>query len=295
MKIGYFGDGIWAHNAFKKIVADKSMEIVFVVLRFETQDEVLRKLAAEQEIPVLVHPNINSAEFKQMIMEFKADLFISMSFNQIFKQELIEMPLLKTINCHAGKLPFYRGRNILNWALINDEKEFGITVHYMDTGIDTGDIILQKTFPICDTDTYGTLLKKAHEECADILYEAVQQIAEGTAHIIKQRDIDEIGMYCGAREPGDEMINWNQTSRQIYNFIRALASPGPLATTFVRGQEVKISRAEMISGACKYINTVGQVVGKDGTDLIVKTADTTIKVTEYSCDMKIRIGDRLGV
>jgi methionyl-tRNA formyltransferase len=65
-----------------------------------------------------------------------------MSFNQIFKSEIINLPRLKTINCHAGKLPFYRSRNILNWVLINDEKEFGITVHYVDEGIDTGDIIL---------------------------------------------------------------------------------------------------------------------------------------------------------
>ena len=63
------------------------------------------------------------------------------------------------------KLPFYKGRNILNWVLINDEKEFGITVHYVDEGIDTGDIILQETFPIIDSDDYSTLLDKAYEEC----------------------------------------------------------------------------------------------------------------------------------
>ena len=80
-----------------------------------------------------------------------------MSFNQIFKREMIDLPKYGTINCHAGKLPFYRGRNILNWALINDEKEFGITVHYMDEGIDTGDIIVQRTYPIGEEDDYGIL------------------------------------------------------------------------------------------------------------------------------------------
>ena len=77
-----------------------------------------------------------------------------MSFDQIFKEEIINIPPLKIINCHAGKLPFYRGRNILNWALINDEKEFGITVHYVDFGIDTGDSILQKNYEITDDDDY---------------------------------------------------------------------------------------------------------------------------------------------
>ena len=89
-----------------------------------------------------------------------------MSFNQIFKKEIINLPLLKTINCHAGKLPFYRGRNILNWVLINDEKEFGVTVHYMDEGIDTGDIIMQDSFSISGLDDYSTLLLRSYEACA---------------------------------------------------------------------------------------------------------------------------------
>lgn len=66
------------------------------------------------------------------------------------------------INCHAGKSPLYRGRNILNRALINDEKEFGITVHYVDEGIDTGDIILQRVYEITDEENYATLLDRAH-------------------------------------------------------------------------------------------------------------------------------------
>ena len=84
-----------------------------------------------------------------------------MSFNQIFKQSIISLPELGIISCHAGKLLLYRGRNVLNWVLINDEKEFGITVHYIDEGIDTGDIIIQKSFQIKDTDTYKSLLEKA--------------------------------------------------------------------------------------------------------------------------------------
>ena len=75
-----------------------------------------------------------------------------MSFDQIFKNEIINAINNNIINCHAGKLPFYRGRNILNWVLINDEKKFGITVHYIDEKIDCGDIILQRLFKITDQD-----------------------------------------------------------------------------------------------------------------------------------------------
>ena len=294
MKIGYFGDGIWAHEALKKIIQDQTLEIVFVVLRYDSQDVVLRELAEERHIPVLVHPNINSHDFKYIVEKYEADLFVSMSFNQIFGSELLNYPPLKTINCHAGKLPFYRGRNILNWVLINDETEFGITVHYMDVGIDTGDIILQRTFPISDQDDYRTLLEKAHVECGKILFDAIKQIENGTVHVIKQKDIDEIGIYCGVRKPGDEIINWSQNSRRIFNFVRAITTPGPCATTFIHSQEVKIIKVELVQGARKYINTPGQIVGRDGDNLIVKTGDTIIKIVDYECNATLHIGDRLG-
>ena len=84
----------------------------------------------------------------------------------------------KIINCHAGKLPFYRGRNILNWALINDENEFGITVHYVDEGIDTGPIITQGLVEIDDNDTEESLIQKIHQKEHEILPKAIQLISE---------------------------------------------------------------------------------------------------------------------
>lgn len=219
MRIGYFGDGPWAHKAFDRIVNDHSIEIAFVMVRFDKQDTVLMQLARENNIALELCQNINSHEFIERVKEYQVDLFVSMSFNQIFKREIIDLPKYKTINCHAGKLPFYRGRNILNWALINDEKEFGITVHYMDEGIDTGDIILQETYPITDDDNYGTLLARAYDGCADVLYRAIKMIQSDEVKRIKQSDIDPVGMYCGMRMPGDEIINWDQTSRELFNFI----------------------------------------------------------------------------
>src|SRR5690606_11568598 len=115
-----------------------------------------------------------------------------------------------TINCHAGKLPYYRGRNILNWVLINDENEFGITVHYIDDGIDTGDLILQETFPITDNDNYKTLLEVAYVECGNLLYKAINKIQEGNVKPVSQSTIHSVGFYCGIRRQGDEIINWNQ-------------------------------------------------------------------------------------
>src|SRR5436190_6827675 len=160
MKIGYFADGPWSHNAFELIAADSSLDIRFIVPRKDSQDGVLSAHAKQHRIDYLENVSVNSADFYDKAQSYHCDLFVSMSYNQIFKQRIALMPTLGTINCHAGKLPFYRGRNILNWVLINDEKEFGITVHYIDNTIDTGDIILQRVFGISDEDDYNSLLRR---------------------------------------------------------------------------------------------------------------------------------------
>ena len=293
MKIGYFADGPWAHEAFKKIIEDETIEIKFITVRFDTKDSVLIEFAKKYNIPLEISENINSREFIERIKQYDVDLFVSMSFNQIFKSEMINLPPYKTINCHAGKLPFYRGRNILNWVLINDEKEFGITVHYIDEGIDTGDIILQKVYDITDEDNYGTLLERAYTGCAEILYEAMKLIQKGEAPRIKQSEIDKVGMYCGMRQVGDEIIDWKQTSREIFNFIRALSNPGPQAVSWINGEKIRINQARMVPGAHQYKNIEGQVIGKSEQGFYVKTADTMLEITEFTYKNKIRIGDRL--
>lgn len=170
---------MWARKAFEKIISDDSLEIVFVAVRYQKPDAVLMKMSEEYQVPVELCRNINTKEFVDKVKQYQADLFVSMSFDQIFKKDIIEIPPLKTISCHAGRLPFYRGRNVLNWVLINDEKEFGITVHYVDEGIDTGDIILQRTYPITDEDDYKSLLEQAYTGCAEILYDALKIIQNG--------------------------------------------------------------------------------------------------------------------
>lgn len=293
IKVGFFADGKWAHNSFKALNKDPYINISFVCVRNDTNDEILRDLAMENKIDYLKHPNINSHEFLNIIQNYNCDLFISMSFNQIFKSKILSLPKLGIINCHAGKLPYYRGRNILNWVLINDEKEFGITAHYVDLGIDTGDIILQKTFPITDQDNYGTLLEIAYLECANVLYEAVKLVSKGIQKTIAQPKIHPIGFYCGIRKDGDEVINWNQTSREIFNFVRAICKPGPQARTKLCNKAMKINEVKLIEHSLEYKGIPGQIIGKSNGMPIVKTLDTSIIISDYEYEGSLKVGDRL--
>jgi len=293
LNIGYFADGPWGHEAFKKIVKDNEIKISFICGRYGSMDDTLKKFAKEYNIDYLETKNVNSEEFIRTIKRYNADLFVSMSFDQIFKKEIINLPKYKIINCHAGKLPFYRGRNVLNWVLINDEKEFGITVHYVDEGIDTGDIILQRTFEITDEDNYKTFLERASLECANILYDAICMFKNGYVKGKKQSEIHPVGFYCPRRKEGDEILDWNQTSREIFNFVRAICKPGPMARSFLKGREMKINKVELVENAPIYKGIVGAILKKEeGGIFWVKTKDSFVRVVEYEYDGDIKVGDR---
>lgn len=295
LSIGYFADGPWSHKAFEKLINDKDIEIKFICVRYDTKDLTLKSYCEKYQIDYIKHKNVNSQEFVSKVRTYNCDLFVSMSFNQIFKSELINLPKYKTINCHAGKLPFYRGRNILNWALINDEKSFGITVHYIDEGIDTGDIILQREFPITDEDNYNTLLETSYTQCANILYDSIVLFKENRVKRVRQKDISPIGFYCTQRKIGDEILDWNQKSREIFNFVRAISYPGPKARAFINGLEMKINKVEYIKDAPNYKCITGAVLNKSNNSFLVKTADSFINVLEYDYEGNFKVGDRFEI
>ena len=278
MRVGYFGDGKWSHAALERIVLMPGIDVAFIVGRYRTPDKVLRETAKRLGIPFLTSADVNSREFMEQVSAYAPDLNVSMSFDQIFRPRLISAAPMGFINCHAGALPFYRGRNILNWALINGASSFGVTVHYVDEGIDTGDIILQRHIAIADDDDYASLLTKAVEACAELLPEAMMLLMQGTAPRIPQASIHPVGFYCGIRQAGDEVVDWNSSSRELHNFVRALVSPGPGARTFHNGREISILATGIIQDAPNYKDCPGRVVGCNAAGVVVKTADSTLLI-----------------
>ena len=294
LNIGFFADGKWAHKALSLFLNDKNINISFICPRFKSPDKFLLKQALDQEIDLIKHPNINDSAFVEKLLSYRCDLFISMSFDQIFKKTILNIPNCGTINCHASKLPFYRGRNNLNWVLINGEKDFGITVHYVDEGIDTGDIILQKIFPINDNDNYSTLLELSFKECPILLYQSVILIREQKVKSIKQDSICSKGSYCKRRKEGDEFINWDKNTRDLFNFVRGITFPGPCATSFVNKKLIKIINSE-IPKFNKFDNGIpGEIIDLCKDYFIVKTKDGGLKVTKWDCPVKLILGDKLN-
>lgn len=306
MRIGYFADGAWAHLALERLLSEPNLEIVFIVPRYDMQDPVLRQYAEKLGVPFIAHPDVNSTEFIESVKLYEADLFISMSFNQILKRSIIDLSPKGFINCHAGALPYYRGRNILNWALINGEDKFGVTVHYVDDGIDTGDIIEQEFVEITPTDTYGSVLEKAIELCAATLIKSVRVIVGNEAGRTPQSSIHPVGFYCGMRRIGDEWMDWQWSSKRLHDFIRGISLPGPCARTMCAGNPLAVIQSEMIEDAPDYLCTPGEVVGRNTRGAVIKTADNTLLITRVA-DVsgegellnrripEFRIGTRLGL
>jgi methionyl-tRNA formyltransferase len=282
MKIGFFGDGPWAERALLPLAEDPRYTIVFVTVRASRPDKKLISLAESRGIPVLCPASVNSDESLAAIGKFAADLHVSMSYDQILREKVLSLPAHGTLNCHAGALPFYRGRNPLTWAIINGEAEFGVTVHWVDLGIDTGDIVVQIKVPILPSDTYATLLSSAEDLCADALVNAVSDVYEKKDQRIAQATIDPVGMYCCRRREGDEEIDWTSGTTQIERFIRALVPPGPGARTTWKDAPYAILSAETIHQAKPYIGAAGEVIGRDNGGILVKSGDTFVRLTRWA-------------
>jgi methionyl-tRNA formyltransferase len=249
--IGFFGDDVWAHKALYYILEDRSINIDFICGRFLTKDKKLKKIAKKNKIKFFKLKNVNDIKFINLIKKKKIDLFVSMSYDQIFKKKTIKAFSNKIINCHAGKLPFYRGRNILNWALINGEKSFGITTHFINEKIDSGKIIIQKTFKIHKTDDYKSLLIKSHIECAKIIYKTIKKIQNNNYKAITQKKISKKISYYRKRVKGDEIIDLKQESHHIENFVKALVAPGPFARINLKNNQIYVKKVSTLNKKIK--------------------------------------------
>ena len=301
LSIAYFGDGLWAAKCLEQLL-DEGHQVLAVILRRKPSDNTLAELTSNIGIPVRAPDRVNAPEFVNWVRSLRPDLNISMSYDQILRRPIIESAPLGFINCHAGKLPYYRGRNVINWAIINNEQEIGLTIHYMDEGVDTGDIILQRVLPISWDDTYGTVLEKVQEALPGLLAEAVKLIEKNEVHRQPQAHLE--GTYFSTRIPGDEWIDWHDTSLNIYNKIRAITHPGPGVRTVLGDRTLIIWRARYDPSWPKYIATPGEVVGVvPGQGVKVKTGDSTLilKRVQFEGEDELeqlpnfRIGTRFGI
>ncbi len=256
-------------------------------------ESAVKKYAVEHNIPVLQPVKLKDPEFLEALKAWNADLFVVVAFRML-PEEVWSMPKLGTFNLHAALLPQYRGAAPINWAVINGEQMTGVTTFMIDKNIDTGNIILREDCRIKETDTAGDVHDKLMAMGAGLVVETVEGILQGNAELRVQKSfIQGSEVLKPAPKLTKELchIDWNDSTKNIYNLIRGL-SPYPTAyTELVSGDgnpvQLKIFSAEKM--ALESPATPGTVLSDGKNYLAVATADGAISIKDLQLAGKKRM------
>lgn len=279
MKIVFWVKGQRGTSCLKKVL-DSKHAVNLMVLQPQQNKHwytEARNLAQKHGIPVMEPVDPNGSEAEKFLKSHEPDLCVLAGYGKILKKNIINIPKLMCINLHGGKLPEYRGSSPMNWALINGETSFGISIIRVDSGVDTGDVLLDRVFPIDQDATIRDLHKKANEAFPEMLMDVLKQIEDGTYALKKQAD-SKAG-YFPPRFPDDGLIIWDMlTAEQIHNRIRALTEPYPCAFTYFNGRKVKLISSEMQN--MSFYGEPGRIYLKTGGKLLICASDKCLWITE---------------
>lgn len=244
----------------------------------------IKKKAIELGLNVYQPDNINSEESLNKIKAIKPDLIVVAAFGQILKKDLLAIPKYGCINIHASLLPKYRGAAPINWAIINGERESGITIMEMEEGLDTGDIIAQKALPILQEDDSSTLHDKLSILGSELLIETIADIISGKAVRVPQ--CHDKSSYASMIFKETGKIDWTKNGREILDLIRGVR-PWPGAYTRYKGEVMKIYKLDIIDKCDK--TQAGQIFKVNKEGIFVNTGDSTAIIKELQFPNKRRM------
>ena len=213
------------------------------------QESAVKKYAVENNIQVLQPEKLRNNEFLNELRSLQADLQVVVAFRML-PEAVWNMPSLGTINVHGSLLPRYRGAAPINWAIINGEKETGVTTFKLKHEIDTGDILLQEVIPIGENETAGELHDKMKDVGAALLVRTIKGLIDGSLKETPQSELSKNDGSATSELPHAPKIftdtckiDWNKTVDEIHNLVRGL-SPFPGAFSYLDGKMLKIYKSE---------------------------------------------------
>lgn len=252
-------------------------------------ESAVKKYALEKNLKILQPQKLKAPDFIENLTKLKADVQVVVAFRML-PEVVWNMPPLGTINLHGSLLPQYRGAAPINWAIINGEKETGVTTFKLQQEIDTGNILLQEKIEISEDETAGTLHDKMMNVGADVLLKTIQQLEKGNLAEYSQNSLPAISSIPLRAAPKIFTetceINWDQTAENVYNFIRGL-SPYPTAFTYLDGKKIKVFSA--IKDTDKIETTPGARETDYKTYLKFAARDGFISLKEIQLEGKKRM------
>jgi len=203
----------------------------------------VKKTAISLGYEVIQPASIKTDNFIETIQKHEPDIFVVIAYGHILTKNILEMPRIGSINIHASLLPKYRGPAPIQWAIINREKETGVTTMSMDEGLDTGDILLSAKLELAPDDTSATLHSRLATLGADLLIKTIKDIEVNKIKPIPQDH--KKATYAPLLKKNDGHINWKKSAEDIEAFIRGI-TPWPGAFTFYGNKRLKIFAAKPI-------------------------------------------------
>lgn len=244
----------------------------------------VKDYALSQNIPLLQPTNLKDPIFLKELKSFEADVQIIVAFRML-PEVVWNMPPHGSFNLHASLLPDYRGAAPINWAIINGEKETGITTFKLQHEIDTGNIMFQEKEPIFFTDNVGTLYERLMNKGAWLLVKTVNAIEQGDYELKPQKKEGNLKHAPKIFRENCE-INWNQASQKVRDFIRGL-SPYPAAWTLLDGKTLKIFDCNLSPE--KYTDTPGTFKSDQKTFIDIVTQNGALRISELQLQGKKRM------
>ncbi len=292
MKIVFMGTPEFAVPSLRAIV-EAGFEVAAVVTNqdepqgrgLKVQPPAVKVAAGELGLPLIQTPSVKEPSFVQRLREIAPDVIVVVAF-RILPREVFTISKLGTFNLHASLLPRYRGAAPINWAVVNGERETGVTTFFLDEHMDTGNIILRKSTLIGEDETAGELSSRLSSLGAEAVVETLNLINYNRVILSEQDD----SLACKAPKISKEdcLIDWKRSAREIHNFIRGF-SPEPGAFSFMNGKMVKMFRSGLTGVVARA--EAGTLFIDDGR-LSVACADEMLEVRELQLEGKKRLNAR---
>jgi methionyl-tRNA formyltransferase len=271
MRVVMFGFQTWGHRTLQALL-DSDHDLVLVVTH-PSSDHAYEKiwndsvadLARDHGVDVLLRNRPHDEELLTALKDSDPDIIVATNWRTWLPAHIFDLPRHGTLNVHDSLLPAYAGFAPLIWALINGEKEVGVTAHIMNAELDAGDIVLQRSVPVLPTDTSTDLFHRTIELFGPITVEALALIASGRTDWVEQ-DLSKASFFH-KRSVEDSRIDWTWSAEELDRLVRAQSDPYPNAFTFHRGERVRVLSAAVSDG--RYGGTPGRIFIREGDGVVI--------------------------
>ena len=289
MKIIFMGTPDFAAASLEALIASRH-EIQAVVTqpdkpkgrKGELTPPPVKVIAKREGIKVYQPLKVRDEEFVKTLRAYNPDVMVVVAFGQIIPLSILKMPKYGCVNIHGSLLPKYRGAAPIQWAVLDGEKETGITTILMDEGIDTGDILLKKTIKIDTDETSGSLFDKLMALGAETILETLDELEKGSLTPIKQGESPTA--YAKMLTKAMGLIDFTKPAKELDCFVRGM-DPWPSAYTLLAGKTLKLWKVRAVEGSGK----AGSVIDIDKESFTIACGEGAIEVLEVQLEGKKRM------